>query len=89
MTWRLAAMSKSKNDALVTFAKELEPGTTMIPCGAIFTRRLGFLHQFSISEIKKARNSYAGWAFYWYLATVGTITTAAATSCSFWEIVMK
>ena len=48
-----------------------------------------FLHQFSISEIKKARNSYAGWAFNCYLATVGTITTAAATSCSFWEIVMK
>ena len=42
LTWRLAAMSKSKNDAVVTFAKELEPGTTMIPCGAIFTRRLCF-----------------------------------------------
>ena len=35
-------MSKRKNDALMAFAKELEPGTTMIPCGAIFTRRLFF-----------------------------------------------
>ena len=59
-------MSKSKNDALMAFAKELEPGTTMIPCGCMLTRRLCFLHQFSISEIKETRNSYSARAFNLY-----------------------
>ena len=59
-------MSKSKTDALMAFAKELEPGTTMIPCGCMLTRRLCFLHQFSISEIKNTRNSSSARAFNLY-----------------------
>ena len=60
-------MSKSKNDALVTFARELEPGNTMIPCGCMLTRRLCFFAPIFHLGNKKTRNSYSEWAFNRYI----------------------